>query len=217
MAQLSTALGHFDDSVALAHTALYSVPRGTAPVVRSELLGLEARAYAYLGGRETANAVRSAEACVEVWQDQRDETTPDWVHYMGEAEVDCLAANAYIELALHDDDRSRARSHAGRAERYTLHARGARADGYTRSRIFDEIRIAKVRLAQREPAEAATVGVRALRLAEHTRSSLVDDWLAGLDRELSARFPDPAEVVDFRERLRDHLRRPVPQREEDFL
>jgi hypothetical protein len=45
--------------------------------------------------------------------------------------------------------------------------------GYVRSRVLDEIRLAKVRLAQREPAESAGVGTHAIRLAADTRSARV--------------------------------------------
>ena len=77
---------------------------------------------------------------------------------MNQAEVDCLAANAYIELALRAAHRSRWQHYATKAEVHSLRARQNRAEGYVRSRVFDEIRLAKVRLAQREPAESAAVG-----------------------------------------------------------
>jgi len=93
MTQLSTALGNYTDSLNLTRTALYGLPHGVAhDAVRAELLGLEARAYAHLGEREAGNAVRSAEACVEVWQEARGEPRPDWLHCLNQAEVDCLGA-----------------------------------------------------------------------------------------------------------------------------
>ncbi|MQA84029.1 MAG: helix-turn-helix domain-containing protein [Streptosporangiales bacterium] len=136
MTQLSTALGHYDDSLSFVHTALYSLPRGSNPLVRSELLGLEARAYAHLGRSEAANAARSGESCVEVYHEGAVETRPDWIHYMNQAEVDCLAANTYIELALHETDATRTKRYAARAEHYTTNACERRGELYTRSRIF---------------------------------------------------------------------------------
>ena len=88
-------------------------------------------------------------------------------------ETDCLAANTYIELALRADDRSRWRHYAAKAEVHSLRARQNRGDGYVRSRVFDEIRLAKVRLAQREPAESAAVGMHAVQFAADARSSLI--------------------------------------------
>jgi len=213
MTQLSTALGSYDDSLNLVRTGLYALPRHGNPLVRSELLGLEARAYAQLDGRDASDAARSAEACVEVWQEAPDDPTPDWMHYMNQSEVDCLAANAYIELALRAGDPGRRRRFCERAEHFALGARDHRASGYDRSRILDEIRLAKVRLAQREPAESAAVANAALSLADQARSSVVCDWLIRHHNELRTRHPDMVEVADFHEQLRDYLRRAAPARE----
>jgi len=61
-------------------------------------------------------------------------------------------------------------------------------------RVFDEIRLAKVRLAQREPAESAAVGTHAVQLAAETRSSLIVNWLTRFCRDLAGRHPDAPEV-----------------------
>jgi hypothetical protein len=175
MTQLSTAQGAYDDSLNLARTGLYALPR-TEKLVRSELLGLESRAYAQLGDREASDAARSAEACVEVWHEaDESEPAPDWLHYMNQAEVDCLAANTYTQLALRADDQPRWSAYAGRAEYHTLQARQSRANGYDRSRILDEIRLARARLSQRELDKSVAVATTALSLAESVRSSVVYD------------------------------------------
>jgi DNA-binding XRE family transcriptional regulator len=212
MTQLSTALGQYDDSLTLTHTALYSLPRHASALVRCELLGLESRAYAQLGEREAAHAARSAETCVAVYDEAPAEPLPDWIHYMNQAEVDCLAANTYIELALHASERSRWQHYATRAEVHSLRARQSRGEGYVRSRIFDEIRLAKVRLGQREPAESVAVGMHALHLAAETRSTLVVNWLLRFDRALTGRYPDVADVARFHEQLREYLRKAAPAR-----
>lgn len=217
MTQLSTARGTFEDSLGLVRAALYSLPRGANELVRAELLGLEARAYAQLGQREAGNAARSADACVEVWAEAQGDTPPDWLHYMNQAEVDCLAANTFTELALRSTAPERWRRYAARAESHTLSARSSRDQGYTRSRIFDEIRLAKVRLAQREPVESVAVARTSLRLAEPVRSSLVVDWLVRFDGELLARHPDCSEAAVFHDELRDYLRRAAPQRERELV
>ena len=213
MTQLSTALGRYEDSLTLVRTALYSLPRNACSLVRSELLGLESRAYAQLGENETGDADRSAQTCVAVWDEApRGEPGPDWIHYMNQAEVDCLAANAYIELALRAGARSRWQHYATKAEVHSLRARQTRDTQYVRSRVFDEIRLAKVRLAQREPAESAAVGIHAVQLAGETRSSLVVNWLAQFSRELTGRHPDVPDVTDFNEQLRDYFRKAAPAR-----
>lgn len=212
MTQLSTALGNYDDSLSLVHTALYSLPRNASSLVRSELLGLEARAYAQLGEGEIRHAARSAETCVAVFEEAQVEPFPDWLHYMNMAEVDCLAANAYTELALQTDQERTWQHYSTKGEVHSLRARHSRGEGYVRSRIFDEIRLAKVRLAQREPAEAVAVGMHALQLAEDTRSSLVVDWLIRFDRSLGERYPGLPETASFHEGLRQYVRKAAPLR-----
>jgi hypothetical protein len=150
---------------------------------------------------------------VEVYGAGQTEPVADWIHYMKRAEVDCLAANTYIEPALRADDPRHARRYAAEAERYTLSAIDSRGELYARSRIFDEIRLAKVRLAQDEPQESAAVGLRSVALAERTRSALVIEWLIRFDAELEARHPTHPDVRQFRDRLRDYVRKAAPQRE----
>lgn len=70
----------------------------------------------------------------------------------------------------------------------------------------------KVRLAQREPGESATVGMHALGLAAETRSSLVIDWLLRFDAGLAGRYNAVAEVALFHEELREYLRKAAPAR-----
>jgi hypothetical protein len=182
------------------------------------LLGLESRAYAQLGGREAPDAARSAEACVEVWHEAADDgPAPDWLHYMNQAEVDCLAANTYTQLALHTDDQPRWSAYAGRAEHHTLQARQTRANGYDRSRILDEIRLARVRLSQRELAESVTVATTALSLAEPLRSSVVYDWLIRFHADVMKRFAGESLVDDFTDQLREYLRLAAPLREGDVI
>ncbi len=216
MTQLSTALGNYEDSLTLVHTALYSLPRHASALVRCELLGLESRAYAQLGEREAAHAARSAETCVAVYDEAPAEPALDWIHYMNQAEADCLAANAYIELALHATERSRWQSYAARAGVHSLRARQVRGEGYVRSRVFDEIRLAKVRLGQREPAESAAVAINALQLAAETRSSLLVDWFLHFDRALMHRHPGVVDVARFHEQLREYLRKAAPARAGDL-
>jgi hypothetical protein len=180
--------------------------------VRSELLGLEARAYAQLDGSESKHAARSAEACVAVYEEAPAEAAPDWLHYMNLAEVDCLAANTYTEIALHASDQRQWQHYATKAEVHSLRARRSRSEGYVRSRIFDEILLARVRLAQRDPAEAAAVGLHALQLAQDARSSLIMDWFIRFGRILTERYPGQAEAASFQEQLRQYVRRAAPLR-----
>ncbi|MGH3865057.1 MAG: XRE family transcriptional regulator [Pseudonocardiaceae bacterium] len=213
MARLSTKYGHYEDSLDLVHAALYSLPHHDSALVRAELLGVESLAHAHLRGH--AQVTRASDACVEVWQDAQVDVVPDWQHYMGQAQVDGLAADAYIELAIHTEDSGRAIAHARRAERHTLSARESRTPGFDRSRILDEIRLANVRLAQHDVAESVTVAQAALELAVPTSSTLVCDRLLGFHGELTAQYPDNVHVIPFREQLREYVKRVAPQKKRD--
>jgi len=140
---------------------------------------------------------------------------PDWLHYMNQAEVDCLAANAYTELALCVADAVHAIAYAERAERHALSARESRAQGYDRSRILDEIRLARARLAQHDLDESVTVAKAAVELAVPTSSTVVCDWLLRFHGELTARYPRNACVVPFSEHLREYVRRTAPHRDRE--
>jgi hypothetical protein len=127
-----------------------------------------------------------------------------------------LAANAYIELALGMDSLGQAVALAGQAEYYTLRARENRAHGYDRSRIFDEIRLARVRLAQHDLTESVTVAQSALDLAAPTSSTLVCDWLLRFHGELTVRYPHTAHVTSFNEHLREYVKRTAPDKERNI-
>ncbi len=213
MAHLSTRYHRYEDSLDISRTALYILPRYDSALVRTELLGVESTAHARLGNQ--AAATRAAEACVEVWQEARSEVAPGWQSYMNQAEVDCLAANTYINLALRTEDNKRVSTHAERAEQHVLSARASRAHNYVRSRIFDEIRIAKVRLAQRDVVESVTVAQTALELAAPTSSILVCDSLIRFHGELTARYPHNTHITPFSEQLREFVKRAAPHKERE--
>jgi DNA-binding XRE family transcriptional regulator len=214
MTRLSTTYRHYEDSLDLARTALYILPRHDSAVVRTELLAVESQAHAHLG--DQAAATRTADACVEVWRDAQSESAPDWLHYMSQAEVAGLAAQAYIELALRTEDSGHAIAYAERAERHACSARESRPPGYDRSRTLDEIRLAQVRLAQHDLGESVTVAQSALELAAPMSSILVCDRLLRLHGELTTRYPDNAHVIPFTEQLHDYVKRVAPHRERDI-
>jgi hypothetical protein len=153
---------------------------------------------------------------VALYDERPAEAAPDWIHYMKQAEVDCLAANAYIELAHRAGTRSQRQHYAAKAEVHSLRARQTRGEGYVRSRVCDEIRLAEVRLAQREPAESAAVGIHAIQLAGDTRSFLIINRLTRFSRELTGRYPGVPGIALFQEQLRDYFRTAAPARLKDL-
>jgi transcriptional regulator with XRE-family HTH domain len=210
MTQMSTALGWYDESLSLVRTAVATLPRNGNALVRAELFGLEARACAQLGPTEATAARRAVDACMETF-DEAPSHRPDWVHYLTNAEVECLAANAYTELALGEPRRAVAAAYAERAEQHVANTIDARGRVYLRSRVLDELRLGRVRLAQREPTEAARIGIQALERAKEVRSSVVTKWLTGLARPLNQKFGSVADVSDFVEALTAYVQRPAPR------
>jgi transcriptional regulator with XRE-family HTH domain len=202
MAQLSNMVGNHSDGLELARTALYSLPWNAHGGVRAELHGLEARSFAELG--KASHALRSIEACLEAYRDTSG-ALPDWGHYLNQAEVDCFAANAFISLALHEPNRRQAAAYARSAERYTLSAQRSRTELFVRSRVFDMLRLAKVRLAQGEPEEGVRVAANAIWQSQDVRSSLIAEWLVQFNSELSKRHGEMRETAEFRAKMHSYV------------
>ncbi|MGH8732020.1 MAG: hypothetical protein ACREVF_09940, partial [Burkholderiales bacterium] len=160
MARLAQQHSRYEDSLDLIRTALYIVPRRDSALVRTQLLGVESAVDALLGNQ--AAAIRAVGACLEVWQDAHGAVAPDWQSYMNQSQADSLAADAYIVPALRAEDFGRAVAYAERAERHVLNARDSWPQGFDRSRVLDEIRLAEVRLAQRDLGESITIAQTAL-------------------------------------------------------
>jgi transcriptional regulator with XRE-family HTH domain len=205
MSRISANHGRHDESLGLLHTALYSLPRQASDLVRSELHGLEAMQYARLGPGDRQNAGRSVATCIALYEEAPADPPPGWQRYMNLAEVDFLAASSYTELALRAEDHSGRRHYAAKAEAHSVRACQNRPGEFVLSRAFDEVRLARVRLAQHEPAEAAAVGAHAIKLAGPTRPPHVIKRLTDFGRELAGRYPDLPEAADFGEHLRDYL------------
>lgn len=181
-------------------------------LVRGELLGLDARAYAQLGPGEAGSADRSPmHASPSGISGQRTSSGLGPLHEPGRGRLP-RRQRLEIELALHADDRPCWQGHAARAEVHCLRAQQGRGTGYVRNRVFDEIRLAEVRLAQREPAEATATGIHAIQLAANARSCLVVNWLTGLARDLAACHPGMPDVARFRDQPRDYFRKAAPSR-----
>lgn len=215
MSRLSRLTGNYEDGLNLVQAGLFILPRHNAAMVRAELLGLESRCHAHLLSQVAAT--RAVRTCVDVWQETYDENAEVRLDYMNQAEVDCLAASTYIELALDAEDGTRADAYAGYAEQYTINAYNSREDEYNRSRILDKIRLAKVRLAQRDLAEAISVANFALELAASTSSTLICNSVLRFRGELTERYPENRHVIRFGEQVRSYVRQATPCKERDIV
>jgi len=206
MTQLANGLGRHDEELRLLQTALGSLPSRTPSAVRTELLGLEARAYASMGN--VADADRSIAACIDLHHQAASAVSQSGQpHYMSAAEVDGLAANAYIELALRSGAKSQARGYAARAAAHAARAAANRRQPYQRSRALDAIRLAYVRLAQDEFAEAANAAIGALELAANVSSARVIERLVSIHRRLLHASAGTPEFAQFDDGLRAYLGR----------
>jgi hypothetical protein len=154
------------------------------------------------------SARRSVGESLEEWERLPKEPPPEWCSYLTPAEIDCLAANAYTEMAFQQVSREGS-SYVGLAERHALHALEGRDGHYVRSRVLDTIRLANVRLAQREVEEAAAVAGQAVEMSADLTSTIVLDRLAEFQQRLSPVSVGLPEVEMFQDRLKTHLGRQV--------
>ena len=113
----------------------------------------------------------------------------------GNTDAARLAASAFRYLARDQ------RSFAYNAERHVLDALAIRAGGFTRSRVFDQIGLARARFMMGEPEQACEDGSAALDMAtEVAASRRVTQRLSELITD-SQPYEDVSAVRDLRERL----------------
>jgi hypothetical protein len=124
---------------------------------------------------------------------------------MTAAEIDCLATNAYTEMAFQELARSDAATYVGLAELHALRALGQRDSEYVRSHVLDTLRLATVRLAQGEVEEAAVVASQAVEMSGDLTSSIVLDRLDEFQERLSPEHSAIPQVKTFRAQLNTYL------------
>jgi tetratricopeptide (TPR) repeat protein len=202
LADLSHTLGRHDDELELLGAAIRSLGAQRLGNSYSELLGLQGRAYAELG--QVTNARTAIDASLEAFGAAADEPLPDWCHYLTDASVAGLATDAYIELASRTDTREDAATYAAIAEQHAMRATSLRGELFVRSRVFDAIRLAMIRIGQDEPGAALAEAEGALHLADNVRSTLVVDDLMRFNSRLSS-YSSVPDVRQFQLRLRAYL------------
>jgi hypothetical protein len=216
MSKLSKSLHRHDDSLAMLRAALAALPRGANPLVHAELLGEQACVYGKFGGAEASDARRSAEASFEQFDQATSAARTNWNEYMERDTLEGFAASAYTQLALDDAEPKRSTVYAQQAERHTLGAIQHRPELKVRSRLLDDIRLSKVRVAQQEPVEAVAVAQDALRRGQSVRSSLVVRQFVNLCGVLTSRYGDVPAVEEFRSELTGYVRHAEPGKEREI-
>jgi hypothetical protein len=120
---------------------------------------------------------------------------------MNQAEVDCLVANTYIELALHADNKPRRRHYAAKGEVHSLRARQNRNQGGMSA--ASSTRSGSPRCAWLSVSPPSPLGSA----CTTSGSSLSSTGSPGFCRDLTGRYLDVPEVGRFREQARDYVRK----------
>jgi hypothetical protein len=201
MARQMQAVGHPDTGLRLVDLAFDHLPTDGRRLnkVRSLLWSMRAQLLGGMGAAQLSEA-RSAVALAFDLYGQRGEedATPavtTCFPYTTDAELASGAATCYRQLAEHD------RTLAAEAERHALHALAHRPDGFARSRVFDQIELARARFLADEPEQACVDGHQAVQMASQvTASSRVTARLWELGAETRP-YKEQSEVKELRERL----------------
>jgi hypothetical protein len=171
MSRQMLASGRPDSGLRLIDLAFDQLPRDGRRInkVRSLLWNLRAHMLASMGTGYTSEARSAVGLSFDLYGQIGDEDNASAVTacfpYTTDAELASGAAVCYRLLDEHD------RALAAEAERQALYALSHRPKGFTRSRVFDQIELARARFAAGEPDQACTDGEVALRLAGDVATS----------------------------------------------
>jgi hypothetical protein len=171
MSRQMLASGRPDSGLRLIDLAFDQLPRDGRRInkVRSLLWSLRAHMLASMGTGYVSEARSAVGLSFDLYGQIGDEDNASTVTacfpYTTDAELASGAAVCYRRLAEHD------RPLAAEAERQALYALSHRPEGFTRSRVFDQIELARARFAAGEPDQACTDGEVALRLAGDVATS----------------------------------------------
>jgi hypothetical protein len=191
-----------DTGLRLVDLAFDQLPRDGRRInkVRSLLWSLKAQNLAAMGDTHASEMRSAVELSFELYAQIGDEDAAPAVSacfpYTTDAELAGSAAMCYRQLAAND------LTLAAEAERHAVHAVTHRPDGFTRSRVFDQIELARVRFAADEPTQACDDGDQAIDLAENVATSTrvnlrLHDLLSDAHR-----YRDLDRVREFEDKLR---------------
>jgi hypothetical protein len=195
------ALGDPKTGLRLVEVALERMPqdRRRFNTVRATLWNLKAHMLSPMGLGYLSEMRNAIDLSFDLYRDgQDDEPSPavaEYWPYASDAELAGMAAISYQDLAASDPNL------AGASERYAQHALAHRGDGFGRSRLFDQISLARARFLVGEPDQAGVDGEKAIDMsADVVASRRVVSRLQQLMTD-SEPYRDRPIVRDFRERL----------------
>ncbi|WP_419994285.1 transcriptional regulator [Streptomyces boninensis] len=192
MAQQALTLRHYSQALACTDAALDGDPRWLSPALATDVYAMRAKAYAAQGDAASARAAARAAQAMAALIGSRAE--PAETDYVERGRVEALLAETFLGLG----ELWQARLHAERA---------AAADGHTRGRVHRLAVLARVRLRQGEPEEAARLVAPMLAAGTGMESTRLRDRYRLLRRELGGY--DAAISRSAVERIDEALRIPL--------
>jgi hypothetical protein len=201
MAHQTRTLGHPDTGLRLIELALDRVPadRRRFNAVRAMLWNLKAHMLSPMGLGYLAEARSAINLSFDLYDKARDDepdpAVAEYWPYTSDAELAYVAAGTFRDLA------TAAPSLAAESERYAQYALAHRGNGFTRSKVFDQIALARARFLKAEPEQACRDGKTAIDIAAAVAASKrVSTRLRDLLAD-SQPYQDQPNVREFRERL----------------
>lgn len=202
MARQMLAVGRPDSGLRLVDLAFDQLPRDGRRInkVRSLLWSLRALMLTSMGNGYAAEARSAIGLSFELHGQIRDEDQAPAVTacfpYTCDAELAQGAATCYRQLAQHD------KTWAAEAERQARYAVEHRPSGFTRSKVFSQIELARARFAGEEPDQACDDGEIALEMAGKVPASRRVVLQLHELLEDAEPYQDRARMREFRERVR---------------
>jgi hypothetical protein len=205
LAHYAREAGHLDTASRFYALALDRVPDDPHRfnAVRAMVRSRQAIALGGMGSAHSADVERYVNASFDLGRRADDDEPLPWLaSYFpyscapgADAELSSDVATAYHALAREDA------RHAGRARQYARQALDRRSDGFARSRVFDQVMLARTGLRAGELDQACWEGQEAIRMAAAVSySERVRTRLAQLMDDTEQHQREPA-VRELRERL----------------
>jgi transcriptional regulator with XRE-family HTH domain len=206
LAEYARAAGHLETARRLNGLALDRIPNDPHRfnAVRAMLRSRLAKVLGGMGTTHSAGVDRSVNVSFDLYRKAEDDEPVPWLvanfPYScapgADAELASEAAASYHALAQEDA------RHAGRAQQHARQALERRSEGFTRSRVFDQVMLARAGFRVGELDQACRDGREAIRMAaEVSDSQRVRTRLAQLIEDTDKHLREPA-VWELRGELR---------------
>jgi transcriptional regulator with XRE-family HTH domain len=206
LAEYAREAGHLGTARRLSGLALDRIPDDPHRfnAVRAMVRSRHAIAFSGMGGAHSAEVDRDIRASFDMYRKAEADQPVSWLADCftisgtpgADAELEGETATAYHALAREDA------RYAGRAVQHARRALDRRGQGFTRSRVFDQVMVARTAFRAGELDQACRDGQEAIRMAAAvSHSQRVHARLAQLMEDTEEHQREPA-VRELREGLR---------------